>query len=234
MGYKLKIHPCDLQDKVGFLRFLSENAANGLDAVWIFKNFSIFKAEKASEANRYIMLFPCASGIKDNLCVLNNDLGIFRAKGDAVPPGDKADAWETALLQHYPAFIGRTRRWVIRWSLTLCLLVILCILLARRVYGLSYAMAMSAPAILRLMFPRASRNLTFSIIGLLCFSLFTCFWEWRIDGKHKTGLSQAAACGVPYRQPPSQDNLIYTKNLLCTLRVFLAPVICLLLLYLLV
>ena len=35
MTCKLKIHPCDLQDKDGFLRFLHENAVNGLNVVWV-------------------------------------------------------------------------------------------------------------------------------------------------------------------------------------------------------
>lgn len=231
MTCKLKIHPCDLQDKDGFLRFLHENAVNGLNVVWAFKSFSIFKTAKAGETARYTMLFPCISDRKGNLCIMGNGLGIFNAKAAASEA--KTDEWETALLQHYPAFTGRTRRLTLRWSLTLCLLLILCILFARSVYELSHAMAMSASEILRLLFPHASRNLFFSIIGLLCFSLFSCFLEYRTDQMHKAGLSQAAACGVAYHQPPSRGNMIYAKNLLCTLRAFLVSAIYLLLLYLL-
>ena len=217
MTCKLKIHPCDLQDKDGFLRFLHENAVNGLNVVWVVKSFSIFKTAKAGETARYTMLFPCISDRKGNLCIMGNGLGIFNAKAAASEA--KTDEWETALT--------------LRWSLTLCLILILCILFARSVYELSHAMAMSASEILRLLFPHASRGLIFSIIGLLCFSLFSCFLEYRTDQMHKAGLSQAAACGVAYHQPPSRGNMIYAKNLLCTLRAFLVSAIYLLLLYLL-
>ena len=106
MNTKLVIHPVDLQDQAGFLRFLDRYARQGYQASRIYRSFTLFRRTD-TPPRAYSMRFdpgspPLASFQgTDRIPGLNNGAEIFPTLGE---PAWQRD-WARNVAGHYTDFV---------------------------------------------------------------------------------------------------------------------------------
>ena len=206
MNTKLVIHPVDLQDQAGFLRFLDRYARQGYQASRIYRSFTLFRRTDAPP-RAYSMRFdpgspPLASFQgADKIPGLNNGAEIFPTSGEP----DWQQDWARNVACHYTDFVPYNISAAISAAVRRLALPLLLLLLLLAGDTLPLAEAGSADA----------RSLLFlGIATLLCAAAMVAIevLAYAVDTLHLRGLKQALETGIPYSTPPARYPLIRVKN----------------------
>lgn len=221
MNTKLVIHPVDLQDQAGFLRFLDRYARQGYQASRIYRSFTLFRRTD-TPPRAYSMRFdpgspPLASFQgTDRIPGLNNGAEIFPTLGE---PAWQRD-WARNVAGHYTDFVpynlsAALSAAVRRLALPLLLLLLV---LAGDTLPLEGFGSADARSLLLL-----------RIITLLCAAAMAAIevLAYAVDTLHLRGLKQALETGTAYSIPPARYPLIRVKNF-CVM-FSMVPSLCLLL-----
>lgn len=106
MNTKLVIHPVDLQDQAGFLRFLDRYARQGYQASRIYRSFTLFRRTDAPPRAYSMRFDPDSPPLEtfrgaDKIPGLNNGAEIFPTPGEPVWQQD----WAKNVAGHYTDFV---------------------------------------------------------------------------------------------------------------------------------
>lgn len=199
MNTKHVIHPVDLQDQAGFLRFLARYARQGYQASRIYRSFTLFRRTD-TPPRAYSMRFdPDSPPLEtfrgaDKIPGLNNGAEIFPTPGEPVWQQD----WAKNVAGHYTDFVPCNISAAIsaaarRFALPLLLLLLL----------LAGDGSVDARSLLFL-----------GIATLLCAAAMVAIevLACAVDTIHLRGLKQALETGIPYTIPPARYPLIRVKN----------------------
>ena len=221
MNTKLVIHPVDLQDQAGFLRFLARYARQGYQASRIYRSFTLFRRTDAPPRAYSMRFDPDSPPLEtfrgaDKIPGLNNGAEIFPTPGEPVWQQD----WAKNVAGRYTDFVPCSISGAISAAARRLALPLLLLLLLLAGDTLPLAGAGSADA----------RSLLFlGIATLLCAAAMVAIevLAYAVDTLHLRGLKQALETGIPYTIPPARYPLIRVKNFCVMFSV--VPSLCLIL-----
>lgn len=205
MRKKAVVHPIDLQDREGFLSFLTDQAKGGYEAVRIYRTVTLFRQTETPPQCYSMGFWPEGRPQPEpapRIPGLRNDVGIYPAPGD---PAWGAD-WAETVAKHYTSFVPYRPAGVLS---TILRQLGLPLVLAGLLLMGGGQLAGLDPA-----FGDLTRLMPMVLLWIILAGVIvaTSVLEHWVDTLHLRGLRAAWAKGQPYESPASLRPLVRVKN----------------------